>query len=127
MRRVDLVEPMVLVLEGDLTEDLLSEALGDADQRLASGPRALLVDCTTMVSYSPEARALFVRWTKGHKGSLTHVGIVTANAVWQVVIATMALASTQEMEVFDTLAAARRWVDLGPEDTESEMKWFTDG
>lgn len=127
MRRVHMVEPMVLVLEGDLTEDLLSQALGDADERLASGPRALLVDCTTMATYSPDARALFIRWTKGHKELLTHVGIVTANAMWQVVISTMALASTQEMEVFDTLAAARRWVDLGPGDTASEMKWFTDG
>lgn len=127
MRRRDLVEPMVLVLEGELTGPLLREALGDAEARLASGPRPLLVDCTSMASYSPEARALFVDWTRRHKESLSHVGIVTANAVWQVVISAMALASTQEMEVFDTLAAARRWVDLGPEDQAPETQWFTDG
>jgi len=77
VRRADLREPLTLVLEGHLTEEALESALADAEARLVSEPRALIVDCTTMTGYERSAREFFVKWNRANKTRLTHVAIVT--------------------------------------------------
>ena len=103
-------EAVVLVLEGHLTEDVLQEALTHTEHRIGSGSRGLIVECSMMTSYTPEARALFVKWNREHKGALTHVAVVTIKPMWRLVVSAMSLASTQEMRAFNRLADARSWI-----------------
>jgi hypothetical protein len=53
----------------------------------------LVVDCTAMTAYTPEARALFVEWHRANRECIHAVGIVTTNMLWHMIVRTMALAT----------------------------------
>jgi hypothetical protein len=118
---------MVLVLEGHLTDEVLENALAQATERLATGPRPLVVDCQTMSTYTREARNLFVKWNQDHKANITRVAIITRKPMWKIVISAMALASTQEMRAFPDLRSAQRWALSGDEVEETDPDLFIDG
>ncbi len=98
----------VVVLRGRLTPFGLLDALSELS--LEGDLGALIFDCREMTDYEPEARELFVRWHRTHRGRIGAVAIVTDRPLWHLVISAMALASGQTMKAFSDLEDARRWV-----------------
>ena len=112
-----------MILRGHLTEPSLEAALEQlardtaaaASQRPPSADRArawlrILVDCSTMTSYDPEARSRFVRWGRESVQRLERVGIVTDKTLWHMIIRAMALASGVQMRPFVDPADAEAWL-----------------
>ena len=63
-----------------------------------------------MDDYSPGARQLFIDWNRAHRRDIDAVAIVTDRPLWHVVVAAMALASTQHMKAFYNPADALSWL-----------------
>lgn len=96
--------------EGRLEEAWLQEAFDSLSRKVTPGV-TLLIDCSSMSSYEPAARALFVSWHREHRQLIPAVAIVTTNMLYRMIIATMALASSQQMRGFDDAESAREWLD----------------
>jgi hypothetical protein len=105
--------PVGVDLVGHLTRDALAAALDRATSSIAqsSQPVALLVDCRQMTGYDVDARALFVSWNSSHRSRIRRVAILTANPVWHMLIAAMAVASGQKMKAFAGPDAAGAWLE----------------
>ena len=99
--------PDVVVLEGHLTQPSLEAALSALRPRHGS---TLIVDCTTMTGYDPDARAFFVDWHRRQRDYIGAVAIVTDKMLWHMIVGAMALASGQRMRAFATLDEARAWI-----------------
>lgn len=107
-----------MILRGHLTESSLEAALDQLARDTAAVPaperaRArlrILVDCSSMSSYDPEARSRFVRWGRESVQRLERVGIVTDKTLWHMIIRAMALASGVQMRPFVNPADAEAWL-----------------
>jgi len=102
----------VLTFTDTLTEPAL-RAQFEALERFLSQQQTrigLVVDCTAMTAYTPEARALFVEWHRANRERIHAVGIVTTNTLWHMIVRTMALASGQTMRPFVELERAIAFV-----------------
>jgi len=102
----------VLTFTDTLTEPALRAHFEGLERFLAQqkAPIGLVVDCTAMTAYTPEARALFVEWHRAHRERIRAVGIVTPNMLWHMIVRTMALASGQTMRPFVDLERAIAFV-----------------
>lgn len=105
-------EPVVVQLDGHLTEGELRSALTSASATLAKAPTGanLLVDCHSMTGYDAAARQFFVDWNSRYKSKVNSVAIVTEKTLWHVVVSAMALASGQRMKAFDSRVEAMGWL-----------------
>lgn len=102
-------EPFVrLRLAGDVTEFSLARTLGGVIR--PGQDQLLLVDCSDMRDYTPEARELFIDWNRAHKKDILAVAVVSRRNLWQLVVSTMALASAQRMRSFESVEAAESWL-----------------
>src|SRR5512141_1636248 len=104
--------PVRVDLAGHLTRHALATALDRATSSMAqaSEPVPLIVDCRQMTGYDADARALFVSWNSSHRSRIRRVAVLTANPVWHMVIAAMAVASGQKMKAFAGPDAAESWL-----------------
>ncbi|MCA9683728.1 MAG: STAS/SEC14 domain-containing protein [Myxococcales bacterium] len=105
-------EPIHGVLRGHLTRAQLESVLTEIAEVLAKRPATspVLLDCSAMTSYDLDARHAFVDWNKSWRSRVSQVAIVTSNRLYHVVIATMSLASGQNMRGFAELDAALAWL-----------------
>jgi hypothetical protein len=101
-----------VTLTGHLTREALEQALTAATERLGQDFHrvALIVDCRTMTSYDPDARALFMSWNARFRSCIDRVAVLTDNILWHMVVGAMAVASGQRMKAFDGLDAAEAWL-----------------
>lgn len=101
-----------LRLDGHLSEAVLLTELNRADHELLNATQqpVLVVECLTMTGYDSAARSLFVEWNSRQKSKFICVVVVTANKLWHMVVSSMALASSQRMKAFSSLAAAETWI-----------------
>ncbi len=108
-------EPVVVQLDGHLSETVLRSALAGASVALveASAGANLLVDCRDMTGYDAAARQLFVEWNSRYKSKVKSVAVVTERRLWHVVVSAMALASGQRMKAFDSRVEALGWLEEG--------------
>ena len=105
-------EPVVIQLDGHLSEGVLRSALAGASAALVQASSAnLLVDCREMTGYDSAARQLFVEWNSRYKSKVKCVAVVTEKKLWHVVVSAMALASGQRMKAFDSRAEAVLWLE----------------
>ncbi|MCA9699103.1 MAG: STAS/SEC14 domain-containing protein [Myxococcales bacterium] len=100
------------MLRGHLTRAQLESVLTEIAEVLAKRPATspVLLDCSAMTSYDLDARHAFVDWNKSWRSRVSQVAIVTSNRLYHVVIATMSLASGQNMRGFAELDAALAWL-----------------
>ncbi len=106
-------DPVVIQLDGHLSEGVLRSALAGASAALvqASSQANLLVDCREMTGYDSAARQLFVEWNSRYKSKVKCVAVVTEKKLWHVVVSAMALASGQRMKAFDSRVEAVLWLE----------------
>ena len=95
---------------GQLTDEAVREAL-DPRARDLRGAGILVVDCTEMNGYTPEARRAFVAWHKLHANRIHQTLIVTDRPLWRMVISAMSMASKSEMHAFATVEELDEWLD----------------
>jgi hypothetical protein len=101
-----------LTLTGHLTVAALDAAFAPIDVRLrGTGERfGLVVDARKMTGYDEAARSRFVEWNLHNRHRMRRVAILTDKLAWKMVIATMALASRQQMKAFSSLGEAFTWI-----------------
>ncbi len=104
-----------VTLTGHLTREVLAQALDGATGRLGDGFHqvALIVDCRSMTGYDADARALFVSWNARFRSRIDRVAVITEKVLWHMVVAAMAIASSQRMKAFDRVEKAEAWLS-GP-------------
>lgn len=108
--------PVVITLTQTLTLESLNEALSLAEGELAerSGAQGVVVDCLAMDSYTTEARARFVEWNRSTRERVSAVAVVTEKRTWHMIVATMAVVSSQRLKAFNDRESAMAWLDSVP-------------
>jgi hypothetical protein len=101
-----------LTLVGHLTVAALDAAFAPLEARLRGGNEryGLVVDARRMTGYDEAARSRFVEWNHNNRHRMYRVAILTDKLAWKMVIATMALASKQQMKAFSSMSEAFAWL-----------------
>jgi len=105
-------ENFLVELTGHLTEAALTLQLSkvrEADLLSVYKP-GLIVDCRAMTGYDAQARELFTVWNARHRHRLMAVAVITENRLWHMILATMSMASKQQIKPFSRVQDAQQWL-----------------
>lgn len=102
-------------LFGHLTTSSLQEETDRLDALLLQPGGLLLLDCSEMTSYDPDARSAFVGWSRHRLQGGSKVAIVTQKPLWSMVIGAMALVSGVKMRAFTSIHEGESWLMLREE------------
>lgn len=100
-------------LLGVIGEQGVHESVQRAEETLDRLGRArLLIDSRRVERYEGEARDRIVRWARSQRDRVDRVAIVTDNVLWQMVLRTSSLSSSQAMRGFTDIEDAFDWVSV---------------
>lgn len=105
-------ENFLVELSGHLTEAALAQQLGTIRETalLSVYKPGLIVDCRAMTGYDAQARELFTAWNARHRHRLMAVAVITENRLWHMILATMSMASKQQIKPFSRVQDAQLWL-----------------
>jgi hypothetical protein len=105
-------ENFLVELTGHLTEAALTQQLGKVRETdlLSVYKPGLIVDCRAMTGYDAQARELFTVWNARHRHRLMAVAVITENRLWHMILATMSMASKQQIKPFSRVQDAQLWL-----------------